>query len=301
MNIKSLEAFITIAKGHTITQASRALFLSQSAVSIQLSSLETELGYRLFTRKKGKLPLQLTERAKQFLPIAQKMLELYNEGLHLKNDDSCQLTFAGVDTVNSYLLPPFFSAFARQNRNVKLHVLTLNSDEVLDMVESGIADLGFVFSPEKRSSNLVIEPFYTERFYMVMCRENPHPGTIGTIDPQSLDFSREVCLWMGDSYLNWRSQWQNANQDGYMRVYTLELLLKLLNEDGLWGTVPQLIVDNLAQRRDFTVCEYTSPPPDRVAYKVKKRASGNPKKDVIDKFENEMDNFIKQHNFLELM
>lgn len=298
MNIKSLEAFITIAKVQSITQASRVLFLSQSAISAQLSSLENELGYQLVTRKKGKTPLQLTEQGKDFLPIAQKMLELYNESLYLNENENLQLTFAGVDTVNSYLLPPFISSFSQRHKNVSLHILTLNSDEILDMVESRIADIGLIFSPEKREG-LIVEPFYSERLFMVMRRHNPSPGNILRIDPSELDFNNEICLWMGDSYLSWRNHWGKGSFDGSIRVYTLGLLLKLLDRDGLWASVPQLIVNDLAEKENFTVYEYTTPPPNRIAYKVKNRELSTRKKDIILLFERELDSFVRTHGYLE--
>ena len=51
MNLLQLEYFQEVAKVSSITQAAKALNISQSALSIMMNKLETEIGYPLFEKQ----------------------------------------------------------------------------------------------------------------------------------------------------------------------------------------------------------------------------------------------------------
>jgi DNA-binding transcriptional LysR family regulator len=50
MNLKQLEAFVSIADEGSFSRAAKSLFLTQPTVSAHISSLEQELNVRLFVR-----------------------------------------------------------------------------------------------------------------------------------------------------------------------------------------------------------------------------------------------------------
>lgn len=50
MNLDQLKYFNVVAKTHSMTAAADALFISQSALSLAIQSLERELGFYLFVR-----------------------------------------------------------------------------------------------------------------------------------------------------------------------------------------------------------------------------------------------------------
>ena len=52
MLLKQMKYFITIVDCHSFTEAAEQCFISQSAISQQIKSLEKELGIRLFERNK---------------------------------------------------------------------------------------------------------------------------------------------------------------------------------------------------------------------------------------------------------
>ncbi len=51
MNLLQLEYFQEVAKAQSITKAAKILGISQSALSIMMNKLETEIGYPLFSRQ----------------------------------------------------------------------------------------------------------------------------------------------------------------------------------------------------------------------------------------------------------
>ena len=52
MNLKSLEYFIKVVDTNSFTKAAEESFISQSAISQQIKSLEDELGFSLLNRSK---------------------------------------------------------------------------------------------------------------------------------------------------------------------------------------------------------------------------------------------------------
>lgn len=57
MTTKSLEYFLVVVKHLNISKAAKELFISQPALSKQISQLEAELGVSLFDRTKHSLKL----------------------------------------------------------------------------------------------------------------------------------------------------------------------------------------------------------------------------------------------------
>ena len=62
MELRQLRYFIAVADTLNFSRASESLFLSQSALSRQISDLEDELGLRLFSADRPKLQVDDTRR-----------------------------------------------------------------------------------------------------------------------------------------------------------------------------------------------------------------------------------------------
>lgn len=75
MTYTQLKSFLAIAEYHSFTAAADQLYISQSALSQQMKSLEQELGFTLFDR--GSRQLALTEAGRSFYQSALKMEELF--------------------------------------------------------------------------------------------------------------------------------------------------------------------------------------------------------------------------------
>ena len=52
MLLKQLKYFISIVEKGNFTEAAKEIYISQSAISQQIQSLENELGYKLLIREK---------------------------------------------------------------------------------------------------------------------------------------------------------------------------------------------------------------------------------------------------------
>lgn len=73
ITIKQLRAFITVARERSFTRAASRLNLSQSALTIAVRQLESEIDLKLFDRTTR--AVHLTSHAAIFLPVAERLLE----------------------------------------------------------------------------------------------------------------------------------------------------------------------------------------------------------------------------------
>jgi LysR family transcriptional activator of glutamate synthase operon len=73
MDIKQLEYFVSIAQTLNFTQAAKAHYITQPAISHRITDLETELGIQLFVRSKHRVCL--TSAGEAFLNYAVNMLD----------------------------------------------------------------------------------------------------------------------------------------------------------------------------------------------------------------------------------
>lgn len=85
LDLRHLRVFLAVVDAGGITPAQSALDVGQSTISIQLSNLETRLGYRLCDRGRG--GFALTEKGGRFVELARGLVDqldrFANEARHL--------------------------------------------------------------------------------------------------------------------------------------------------------------------------------------------------------------------------
>ena len=87
LDLNSLRSFVTIAEAGSMTRAASRLFMTQSAISMQIKRLENSLGFSVFERSaQGMSP---TTEGEQLLHFANQMLALNDEAMgRLTSPDS---------------------------------------------------------------------------------------------------------------------------------------------------------------------------------------------------------------------
>ncbi|MEE8704805.1 MAG: LysR family transcriptional regulator [Olsenella sp.] len=149
MNLKQLEYFVAIAEEHQITAAARRLHISQPPLSYELSQLERELGVLLVTREARGVTLTdagrvLYQRARSILSLTSAAAaEVANVGRGLAGTLSIGMTSSsGAMSPGEAML-----GLAEGQPDVAYEVHEGNTYEVLEMLEQGVVELGFVRTP----------------------------------------------------------------------------------------------------------------------------------------------------------
>lgn len=174
MALDTLRAFVTVVEHKNFSRAAELLHLSQPGVSLQIQSLENELGATLLHRtsksvtptKAGEL---LYERAKEILALYEEALQ----EIHLlQNTVSGSLQIGASYTIGEYILPKMLARFTRRYPEVEIAVKIANTDEIVRAVRSGELEIGLVEGAVS-FKDLKIEAFMRDE--MVLVASPVHP------------------------------------------------------------------------------------------------------------------------------
>ena len=138
MNTKNLEYFIKVVDTGTFSKAAEESFISQSAISQAIKSLEDELGYKLMIRnKKG---FELTEAGNILYKYTSSSMELLETGLSklksLQSLDSGELIIGASDTISTYFLLPHLEMFHKLYPNIRIQVINRVTSETIELLKS---------------------------------------------------------------------------------------------------------------------------------------------------------------------
>jgi len=110
MNLPEVEAFLAIVDTRSITGAANLLFLSQSAISQRLKSLEEALETVLIDRSKGHRTIMLTEKGEEFISIANRWMSLHRDTMQLKTTNAFpSVSIACIDSMNLYIFTELYN------------------------------------------------------------------------------------------------------------------------------------------------------------------------------------------------
>jgi DNA-binding transcriptional LysR family regulator len=144
ITLRQMEIFLEVANIGHLTKVAERMGLSQSAVSMSIKELENIIGYKLFDRINKKLVLNEKGRAfaEAIAPLVSKLNDIEEE---FKNDENNGELLIGVSTtIADYLIPPIICQYMNSFPQVRVNLKVGNTRKIVDMIESGQVDLGFV-------------------------------------------------------------------------------------------------------------------------------------------------------------
>ena len=170
MDIQQLKAFYKVARLHSFSKAAKELYLSQPAVSRQISSLEAEIGLPLFVRMAN--DICLTDPGRKLMVNAEEIIQTFEKATRTIQDlqDLRQgtVTVAAPSFLSNYFLPRFAGEFHRRYPSLQLQILSYPNAELPKLLARGQIDLAF-FCGVEPSENLplTMEPLYMEKLFLV--------------------------------------------------------------------------------------------------------------------------------------
>lgn len=174
MDLRTLRYFTTVARERNITRAAEKLNMSQPPLSHQIRCLEEELGVQLFIRGKRRLELTddgalLLRRANQILELTEKTAQEMKERKH---QVSGTLYLGLVEGRAPYLAANWIAGFREQYPLVYYNLWNGSSDDVVDRLRQGLADLAIVATPYDME-RLEGFPVGDEPWCAILPRESP--------------------------------------------------------------------------------------------------------------------------------
>lgn len=176
MRLEQLQAFLAVAATGSFQQAAQKCGLTQSTVSRQIQSLESELGLPLFHRS---AQIKLTLGGDRFLPRARKICQEWqtavNELADLQAGKQPELCVAAIHSICAHYLPPVLHRFCQRYPEVQLRITALGSDRALKVLKDGLVDLAIVMNNRflNNSPEMVVHPLYEEPIKVLMAANHP--------------------------------------------------------------------------------------------------------------------------------
>jgi len=178
MNIDSLRSFCLIAKKGNISDVTKSVHLTQSALSQQIQRLEKELSKKLFMR--SNTGVDLTSDGKIVLKYAEHILRIHDKmmtELAEAEQANTVIRIQACNTAADYVLPCMLIT-ANSKFPVHFYELTsISSDEIMTSVSNDICDIGFscISDIVADNSELVIKKVGTIKIVLVSKNENSFP------------------------------------------------------------------------------------------------------------------------------
>ena len=149
MELRTLHYFTVVAQELNITRAAEKLNMSQPPLSNQIKALEEELGVQLFIR--GKRRLELTEEGGLLLRRAVQIQELADktrqEIASLREGMTGVIYLSMVEGRAPFLAARWIAGFREEFPLVRYNLWNGSSDDVLDRLHKGLADLAVIAAP----------------------------------------------------------------------------------------------------------------------------------------------------------
>lgn len=156
INYELYKVFYYVAKSLSFSEAADALFISQSAVSQSIKTLEKRLNQQLFIRSTKRVAL--TKEGELLLKHIEPAVNLITRGENQLCADpkvGVQLRIGASDTICRYYLVPYLKHFHREFPNIHIKVSNGTSVQCAKMLERNEVDVIVTNSPNPALNDMM--------------------------------------------------------------------------------------------------------------------------------------------------
>src|SRR5580698_3972120 len=195
MELRHLRYFCAVANNQGFSRTARALPVSQSAISEQISDLEQEIGVTLLDR--GRQKTTLTPNGEIFLAEAKKVLAAADSAVEIAQRSARgeigALTIGFFNGGTGAEVPNVIRTFRRRHPGVRVSVVEMIPSEQSKALMDGTLDVGFTrpleppFDQVLRSELMYLDP-------LIAALPRDHPLARGPVDLRKLARERYVLV-----------------------------------------------------------------------------------------------------------
>lgn len=169
MHIETLKTFCDLVETGSFSKAAVLNFISQSAVSQQIKSLEQRFGQQLIERSQRN-KVTPTEAGKllyaEFKEIVQRFSAIESR-LNAKSEVMTgTIRVATVYSIGLHELPPYIKTFIKEHPQVRVHIEYSRTDKVYEACLNNTIDFGIVALP-LRKPNIAVIPLREDKLVVV--------------------------------------------------------------------------------------------------------------------------------------
>lgn len=272
LTLTQLEYIIAVDTYRHFVTASEKCHVTQPTLSMQIKKLEDDLGVIIFDRTKQPIvPTEIGEKiivqARVTVAESKKIEELIKEN---SNDVTGELTIGIIPSLAPYLLPLFIGTFTHKYPLVKVKIVELMTEEIIQQLKKDTIDVGILVTP-LNESGVIEHPLFYEKIVLYIHKDHPlskkrllQPADIATPD-----------LWLLSKGHCFRSQvmnlcsYQRSMQHELPFEYesgSLETLKKFVEKEGGFTLLPELAVDAVEKETSTKVKQFETTPLREVSF-----------------------------------
>jgi len=163
INYELYKVFYYVAENLSFSKAAEKLFISQSAVSQNIKTLEKELSTKLFRRstkkvvltKEGKVLFEHIEPAFNLIKSGEQSIEEIN------SFQRGEIHIGANDTISKDFLLPYLKKFHQLYPQIHIQITNRTSSTCVDLLEQNAVDLIISNLPNNKiSSKMIVEDIY---------------------------------------------------------------------------------------------------------------------------------------------
>ncbi len=174
MTIIQLEYLLAVANCGSFSQAAEHCFVTQPSLSMQVKSLEEELGVVLLDRSKK--PVVPTEAGEVVLEQVRETLRSFNyirEAVHeLKGETAGKLRLGVIPTIAPYLMHRFMPTFVKEYPKVELEISEMKTADIVEALKRDQLDAALV-AGGTCGEGIQEYDLFNDRFWLYVSPENP--------------------------------------------------------------------------------------------------------------------------------
>ncbi len=250
MTLQQLKYIVAINRYRNFAKAADACGISQPTLSAMLVKLEEELDVRIFERSnKSVQPTtsgeKIIRQAERAIAEADRITWLVNED---KGSIAGELLLAVGPTIAPYILPKFIRHYVEDYPSVKLRVMELKTDAMLNELLLGHLDAGIAISGNMRQGVLEI-PLYTERF-MVYLSEHCW-RKLPVFRPENLEHEKMWVMKEAQCLRESAFSFCKARTKG-RQIYeagSIDTLIRIVDENGGFTIIPEMHLPFLSDKQ----------------------------------------------------
>lgn len=286
MRLRDIESFLAIIEASSFAKAAERLFITQPTLSHRIQTLESELGFPLFVRKRGERQVELTDEGRRFVRIAETHIRLLAESKALSAQPFFpSFRIAATQTLSAYILPTVYEKFVARNLPVFIELQTLHYEECFKAIENRSTDVAFVsrvLASSKVSSHLI-----TSEKMVLLC--NQSAPFDGPVHPSELDKRKEIYMAQHHEYIMWHDYWFGPSEYA-ISADNMQLIERIVSHSDYWAIVPLSAACVLAERESgVKYLPLAASPPERSIYLLTMGPQGEYTHLIADDFRSAMD------------
>lgn len=198
MDTTLIKTFLEVVASGNFNSAAEKLFVSQSAVSLRIKSLEDQLGRPVFFRSKS--GITLTPAGDQFLKYAYTFLQVWEEAkqqVAVPEGYKDVIVIAGEYGLWNRLLVWWLPEMAKKLSEVAFRAEVAKPDRLTRQMVEGTIDIAVMYTPQLRPG-LEVESLFDDKLIMV-----------STSKKKGLDFPEDYI------YIDWGEEFQSHHATNF--------------------------------------------------------------------------------------